>query len=160
LDWILPREVKGLNIDIYIMFFAFLIVVGVSMAWASSNKDFMLTVSILLATFFILYVGLVGNVLPKIDKHAQYTLRKFSKSIPIDVEIATYKTIKPSTTFYAKRRVSEIPKYKKLEKKIAQSSQFAFVAKKNDLKNKPLSNVYKWGEDYRYVFYTNYPVGK
>lgn len=157
LDAILPREVKSLKLDFHIMFFAFLLFVGVSMAWASSHKDSAMTVSIISSTFLLLYFCLVGSFMPTVDKHSQYLLRKFAKSLPRSVEIAAYQTVKPSITFYAKRQIQNIESLDKLQEKLNQENKFAFVAKKKMLVGNILDNAYLWGGDNRYVFYTNYP---
>lgn len=158
LNIILPREVKGLKLDFQILFFAFLMLVGVSMAWASSNKSATTTISILLSTFFIIYFCLITFLLPKIDKHAQYLLRTFAKSIPFDCEIATYQIIKPSLTFYAKRQIKKINSIEDLQRRLDEEKRFAFVTKKKLLDGIKLENAYPWGADSRYIFFTNYPL--
>lgn len=158
LDILLPREVKSLTIDYQIMFFAFLLVVGISMAWASSNKDESMTISIISTTFLLLYFCLITFLLPKIDSHSQLMIRTFAKSIPENVELSTYKITKTSLTFYAKRQINKIDTLRKLQKKLDQKQKFAFVTKKKLLNGIMLDNSYKWGEDARYVFYTNYKL--
>ena len=156
LDLLLPREVSNLKLDFQIVFFVFLMLVGISMAWASSHKDVFMTVSIILFTFLFLYFGLVSCVLPKVDRHSQLLLRTFALTMPKDVEIATYEIIKPSLTFYAKRQIKKISSFKTLQDKLTCENKFAFVTKKKLLSRLKLTNAYKWGEDGKYVFYTNY----
>jgi 4-amino-4-deoxy-L-arabinose transferase-like glycosyltransferase len=157
LNSILPREVKSLKLDLHIIYFAFLMLVGISMAWASSNKNIEMTVFIILSTFLVLYYSFVGFLLPKIDRHAQFKLRKFATSFSTDVKIGTYKIIKPSLTFYSRRKIKKIDSSEKLQKIIDGDKKFAFVTKKKLLKEMNVVNVYKWGEDSRYVFFTNFP---
>ncbi|MBI2996409.1 MAG: glycosyltransferase family 39 protein [Candidatus Melainabacteria bacterium] len=158
LDILLPREIKDLKLDFQIIFFAFLLLVGVSMAWASSNKDVRGTIVILMSTMFLLYFGLITFLLPKTDKHSQLLLRSFAKSIPKDVEIATYEIVKPSLIFYAGRHINKFNSIEKIQEKLNEENKFAFVAKKKLLEGVTLNNSYLWGSDSRYVFYTNYPV--
>ena len=155
LNVLLPREIKSLKLDLQIVCFAFLMFVGVSMAWAS-HKDVKMTISIFLSTFLLLYFSLVTLLLPKVDKCSQYLLRTFAKSIPKDVEIGTYQIIKPSLTFYAKRQVKKIDTLTELQNRLSQKEKFAFVTKKNLLNEIFLENSYKWSSDDRYVFFTNY----
>ncbi len=156
LNIIMPRELKTLKLDFQILTLAFLLFVGVSMAWASSQKDLSLTFTIILSTFFLTYFLSISLLLPKIDKHSQYLLRTFAKDMPRDVEISTYQIVKPSLTFYAKRKIGKIDNFKKLQERINSEKKFAFVTKKTFLEGKTLINVSKWGSDNRYVFYTNY----
>lgn len=156
LDALVPREVKNLKLDFQIIIFAFMLFVGVSMAWASSHKDEAMTLSVILSTFLLLYFCLVGFLLPKIDNHSQKMLRTFAKSIPKDVEIATYEIIKPSLTFYSGRHVRKLDNLKQLQEKLKQENKFAFVTKKKLLQGINLENSYLWGKDERYVFCTNY----
>lgn len=160
LNLILPREIKNLKLDLQIIFLAFLMLVGISMAWASSHKDECMAFSILLSTFFLLYFCLILSFLPKIDRHSQYLLRKFAKTIPNNVEIATYQIIKPSLVFYSKRQINKIDSFHELQEKLSQKNDFAFVAKKKTLEGVSLDNTYLWGADWRYVFYTNYPLNE
>ncbi len=156
LNIIMPRELKTLQLDFPILVLAFLLFVGVSMAWASSHKDISLTFLLLLSTFFIIYGMSVSVLLPKVDKHSQYLLRTFAKTIPQDVEISTYQIVKPSLTFYAKKEIGKINNFQELQERINTEKRFAFVTKKSFLENKILNNAYEWGHDSRYVFYTNY----
>ncbi len=158
LNVILPREIKSLKLDLSIIFFAFLMFVGVSMSWASSHKDVRMTVVIICSTFLLLYFCLVSFLLPKTDKYSQYRLRTFAKSIPEDVEIATYQIIKPSLVFYAGRKIEKFDSIEKIQEKLNQGNKFAFVTKKKLLNNISLENSYIWGKDSRYIFITNYPV--
>ena len=158
LNIILPREIKSLKLDLQIIFFAFLMFVGVSMAWASSHKDANMTITIILSTFLLLYFCLISFFLPKIDKHSQYMLRTFAKSIPKDVEIATYQIIKPSLTFYARRKIEKFDSIKEIQEKLIQEKKFAFTTKKKLLDNIELKNSYVWGKDSRYIFITNYKI--
>lgn len=160
LDILLPREVKNLKLDFYMVSLVFLLFVGISMSWASSHKDISMSISILLSTFLLFYFCLITFILPKIDKHSQKLLRTFAQSTPSDVEIATYQIVKPSLTFYSKRQIQKIDSIAKLQKKLEESNKFAFVTKKNFLENAQLKNSYLWGKDSRYVFYTNYPNNK
>ena len=160
LNVLLPREIKNLKLDLQIISFAFLMFVGISMAWASSHRNELTTITILLTTFLLLYFCLIGFVLPKIDKHSQYLLRTFAKSIPPEIEIATYEIVKPSLIFYSKRHVNKIDSLEKLQKRLNQKDKFAFVTKKKLLESIMLSNSYLWGQDDRYIFFTNYPSGK
>ena len=59
----LPREVKGLNLDILIIIFAFILLVGVSMAWTASNKNPPLMFLIILGMQCILYFSLITFLL-------------------------------------------------------------------------------------------------
>ncbi len=156
LSAILPREVKSIKLDFQIICLIFLMFVGVSMAWASSHKDESMSIVILLSTFLLFYFCLVAIVMPKIDKHAQSKLRIFARSIPPDVEISTYQIIKPSLTFYSKRKIEKYDSLTKIQEKLDQPAKFAFVTKKKLLENASLNNVYLWGKDDRYVFYKNY----
>lgn len=160
LNIILPREIKSLKLDFQILLLSFVLFVGVSMAWASSLKDAGMTFSIILTTFLILYFSSVSIIMPKIDKHSQYALRHFAKSFPKSVEIAEYQIVKPSLIFYSKRQVKRFESLKKLQERINTNKKFAFVTKKALIKNVSLENVYKFNEDSRFVFYTNYEVRK
>lgn len=160
LDLLLPREVKNLKLDFQILFFAFLMLVGISMAWASSHKNVLMTVSILLCTFLLLYFCIVSYILPKVDKHSQLLLRTFALTVPKDVEIATYEIVKPSLTFYTKRQIKKIDTSESLQEALNQENKFAFVTKKKLMEGITLKNAYLWGSDDRYVFYTNYPIDK
>lgn len=155
---ILPREVKDLGLDIQIVSFAFILFVGVSMAWASSHRDVSMTITIILFTFTLVYFCLIGFVLPKVDKYSQKTLRRFAISMPRDVEVATYQIIKPSLTFYSRRQIEKIDSLSKIQEKLNQPSRFAFVTKKKILNGYVPENSYSWGRDSRYVFFTNYPL--
>lgn len=158
LDVILPREVKSLNVDFQIFLYAFLLLVGISMSWASSHKDVQMTLSILLTTFVLFYFCLVAFLLPKVDSHSQLLLREFSRLVPIYTEVATYKIIKPSIIFYSRRQVQKFDSLEKLQKRIYENKQFAFVTKKKFLEGIKLNNVYLVGEDHRYAIYTNYKL--
>lgn len=160
LNVLLPREIKDLKLDFQIIFFAFLLFVGISMAWASSHKDVQMTITLVLVTFLLFYFCLIGFLMPKIDKHSQFLLRTFAKSIPPNVEIATYQIIKPSLTFYAKRQTKKIDSLDELQEKLNEEKKFAFVTKKKLLEGISLDNAYLWNSDSRYVFYTNYPLKK
>lgn len=160
LNIILPREIKNLKLDFQILLLSFVLFVGVSMAWASSLKDAGLTFSIVLTTFLILYFSCITVILPKVDKHSQYTLRHFAKSFPKNVEIAEYQIVKPSLIFYSKRKVKRYESLKKLQERINTNRRFAFVTKKALIQNVSLENVYKFDEDSRFIFYTNYPTQK
>lgn len=157
-DLVLPNNVKGLKLNFELAIFSFILLVGVSMAWASSNKDIFATLYILLTTVFFVYFSLITFVLPKIDLHSQFKLRTFSKSLPKDVIVAIYRTRKPSVNFYARRKIKQINSINNLQESLNQELRFAFVAKKKDLQGVTLKNAYKWGEDNRFVFYTNYPI--
>ena len=157
LSSMLPREVKLLKLDLHIIYFAFLLLVGISMAWAGSNKSIQMTLCIILSTFLVLYYSFVGFLLPKIDNHAQFKLRKFATSFSEDVKIGTYQIVKPSLTFYSKRQIKKINSPEKLQRMIDSDKKFAFVTKKKLLKDINIENVYKWGEDSRHVFFTNFP---
>ena len=156
LDVMLPREIKTLKLDLVLLSFVFLLFVGISMAWASSHRNERTTLVFLLSTFLMLYVGFVTFLLPKVDKHSQLMLRTFAKTMPSDVEIATYKIQKPSLTFYSKRPVNKFNSIRKLQKRLHKDDKFAFVTKKKLLDGGLLDDAYKWGEDSRYVFFTNY----
>lgn len=158
LDLILPREVKDLKLDLQILFFGFLMFVGISMALASSHRDMMMTLSIILTTFTLLYFCLITSLLPKVDKHAQLALRNFAKSMPNNIEIATYQIVKPSLTFYAKRHVKKISSLERLQERLNSERKIAFVTKKQLLRGIMLDNFYFLGSDSRYVFFTNYPA--
>ena len=158
LNIILPREIKDLKLSLPIIFFAFLMFVGGSMAWASSRKDTRMTVVIILSTFLLLYFCLISFFLPKIDRHSQFRLRTFAQYVPKDVELATYQIVKPSITFYARRKIEKIDSIEKIQEKLDQENKFAFVTKKKLLNGIELKNSYVWGKDSRYIFITNYPV--
>lgn len=158
LNLILPREVKSLKLDLPILFFAFMMFVGISMAWASSRQNIKMTMTIIFTTFLLLYFSLVSSLLPKIDNHSQYMLRKFAKSMPRDVKVATYQIIKPSLTFYGKRKIKKYDSIDEIQEKLNAKEKFAFVTKKSLLNNLELTNSYVWGEDNRYIFITNYPL--
>ncbi len=158
LNLILPREIKSLKLDLPILFFAFMMFVGISMAWASSRQNIKMTMTIIFATFLLLYFCLVSSFLPKIDKHSQYMLRKFAKSTPGEVMVATYQIIKPSLTFYGKRKIKKYDSIEDIQEKLNAKEKFAFVTKKSLLSNLELTNSYVWGEDNRYIFITNYPL--
>ncbi len=157
LNILLPREVKSLKLDFFLMAVAFFMLVGVSMAWASSHKDQSMTLLILLSTFLLLYFSLINFLLPKIDSHSQYKLRTFAKSVPKDVEILTYQIIKPSLTFYSKRKVTKIDSLKRLQKKLNEDRKVVVVTKKKLLNGVVLDNYYEQGSDYRYIFFANFP---
>ena len=158
LNVLLPREIKSLKLDFQIMLFAFLFFVGVSMAWASSHRDESMTVSIVLCTFVLFYFCFVAFLLPKVDKHSQLFLRRFALTVPRDVDVGTYKTIKPSLTFYARRQIENIDSLDKLQEKLNQKEKFAFVTKRKFLEGVTLDNSYIWNSDSRYIFCTNYPL--
>jgi 4-amino-4-deoxy-L-arabinose transferase-like glycosyltransferase len=158
LNIILPREIKDLKLNLPIIFSAFLMFVGGSMAWASSHKDAKMTVVIISTTFLLFYFCLVSFFLPKIDRYSQFRLRTFAQHVPKDVEVATYQIVKPSITFYARRKIEKIDSIKKIQENLDQENKFAFVTKKKLLKDIQLSNSYIWGKDSRYVFITNYSV--
>ncbi len=158
LNVMLPREVKDLKLDLPIVFFAFLMFVGVSMACASSYKDIKMTITIIFSTFLLLYFCLVSFLLPKIDMHSQYMLRAFAKSLSRNVQLSTYQIIKPSLTFYGRRKIKKYDSIEKVQEKLNQEKKFAFVTKRKLLEGIQLSNSYIWGKDSRYVFITNYPV--
>lgn len=160
LNIILPREVKDLKLDLPIISFAFLMFAGVSMAWASSHKDAKMTITIIFSTFLLLYFCLISFLLPKIDKHSQYMLRTFAEDCPRNVQLATYQIIKPSLTFYGKRKIKKYDSIEKIQEQLNQEEKFAFVTKKKLLDNVSLEYSYVWGKDSRYVFITNYPVQK
>ena len=158
LQVILPREVKNLKLDLSIISFAFLMFVGVSMAWASSHKDVRMTVVIIFTTFFLLDFCLISFLLPKIDRHSQLMLRTFAQSVPKDSELATYQIVKPSLTFYGRRKIEKFDSIEKIQEKLIQETKFAFVTKKNLLNDIQLSNSHIWGEDSRYIFITNFTL--
>ena len=158
LNLILPREIKSLKLDLPIMFFAFLIFVGVCMAWASSQQDVEMTAVIICTTFLLLYFCLISFLLPKIDRHSQHMLRAFAKTLPRNVQLSTYQIIKPSLTFYSGRKIKKYDSIEKIQEKLNRKKKFAFVTKKKLLEDVQLSNSYVWGKDSRYVFITNYPV--
>jgi hypothetical protein len=160
MDLLLPVEIKGLNLNLFLILFAFLMLVGVGMAWSSSNKNGKISFSILVSSFFLVYLCLIGFVLPKVDSYSGQLFKSFAKNIGKDVEIATYKIIKPSITFYSKRKVRKINSLNTLQNKLNQDEKFAFVAKKKDLKNNLLENLYLWGDDSKFIIYTNFPVSK
>ena len=97
-------------------------------------------------------------MLPKIDRYSQYKLRTFAKSVPEDVEVSTYQIIKPSLTFYARRKIKKFDSIEKIQEKLNQEKKFAFVTKKKLLEDVQLENFYIWGKDNRYIFITNFPV--
>ncbi len=158
LNVLLPREMKNLKLDIQIIFFVFLLFVGVSMAWSSSHKDESTTFIIVLSTLLLLYFCLVGFLLPKIDTHSQFMLRTFAKNLPEDFEVATYQIIKPSLTFYSRRHVQKIDSLGRVQEKLNEKNKFALITKKNLIEGVQFSNSYLWGKDSRYVFLTNYPL--
>ncbi|MBI3590381.1 MAG: glycosyltransferase family 39 protein [Candidatus Melainabacteria bacterium] len=158
LNILLPREIKSLKLDFQIMLFAFLLFVGVSMAWASSHRDESMTISIILCTFVLFYFCFVTFLLPKIDRHSQLLLRKFALTVPRDVEVGMYKIIKPSLTFYARRQIKNIDSLDELQEKLNQKEKFAFVTKRKFLEGVTLENSYVWQADSRYIFCTNYPL--
>ncbi|OGI20134.1 MAG: hypothetical protein A3B68_00895 [Candidatus Melainabacteria bacterium RIFCSPHIGHO2_02_FULL_34_12] len=157
LELLLPREVKSLKLDFQIISFSFLMLVGVGMAWASSRRDEKTTLLIIISTFFILYLSVVSFLMPKVDRHSQFMLRKFAKSFPSYVEIATYQIVKPSLTFYSKRQIIKYDSLTALQNRLNSPLKVAFVTKKKLLEEVSLNNSYLWGSDNRYVFYTNYP---
>ena len=152
---ILPREVKDLNLGFLILLFAFLLLVGIAMAFASSYQNEKLTVSIVLITFFLFYSSLVTFLLPKIDRYSQAMLRTFAKKTPKNVTIATYKIIKPSLIFYSKRKVIQYDSLEDIQEHLNGSEKFAFVAKRKLLEGVELNNSYVWGKNNRYIFITN-----
>lgn len=158
LDVLLPREVKSLKLDLQIIFFCFFMFVGISMAWANSHKNVAGTVSIILFAFVILYFCLVTWLLPKVDKHSQLALRTFARSIPSDVQIATYQIVKPSLTFYSGRQIKKISSLEKLQEVLNKEDKIAIVTKKKLLRGVDLENMHFLGADSRYVFFTNYPT--
>ncbi len=158
LNVILPREIKSLKLDLPIISFAFLMFVGVCMAWASSHQNVRMTAIIILSTFLLLYFCLISLFMPKIDKHSQYQLRIFAKSLPHNVQLATYQIIKPSLTFYRRRKIKKYDSIEKIQDKLNQKKKFAFVTKKKLLDGIELTNSYIWSKDSRYIFITNYPV--
>ena len=157
LNAMLPREVKDLKLDYQIVLLAFMLFVGISMSWASSHRNIPLTFCILSSTFILLYFCFITFLLPKIDKHSQLLLRTFAKSTPQDVRIITYQIIKPSLIFYSKRKITKVDTIGELQKELLSQNKIAFVTKKKLLEGINLQHVYKWGEDSRYIFYTNYP---
>ena len=94
--------------------------------------------------------------MPKIDKHSQYLLRTFSKSVSSDVQVATYKTVKPSIAFYAKRKIRKIELLEELQEELNKENKFAFITKKKLIEGIMLDNALKLKEDDRYVIYKNY----
>lgn len=165
-DLLMPSEIKNSKLDFLIILFAFLMLVGISMAWASSRTDIGLTVSILATTFLLLYFGSVEFLLPRIDRVSQYLLRTFATHLPKNVELSTYQIIRPSLTFYGKRQISKIDSIEKIQEKLLGRNKFAFVAKKSTLKENMLdfdvanANAYLLGNDNRYVIYGNYPINR
>ena len=156
LNVILPREIKNLKLDLPIISFAFLMFVGVSMAWASSHKDVKMTLLIICSTFLLLDFSLISFLLPKIDECSQQMLRTFAKSILKDVELSTYQIVKPSLTFYSERKIEKFDSIEEIQEKLSQESKFAFVTKRTLLDGVELKNSYVWDKDSRYVFVTNY----
>ena len=158
LNIILPREVKDLKLDLPIISFVFLMFVGVSMAWASSHQDARMTVIIIFSTFLLLHFFLISFLMPKIDRYSQANLRIFAKTLPRNVQLATYQIIKPSLTFYGKRKIKKYDSIEKIQDKLNQKKRFAFVTKKKLLDGVELKNSYVWDKDSRYIFVTNYPA--
>lgn len=156
LNLILPREIKDLKLDLPIMFFAFLMFVGISMSWASSHKDVRMTTVIIISNFLMLYFCLITFFLPKIDMYSQYKLRTFAKSLPRNVQLATYQIIKPSITFYGRRKIKKYDSIEKIQNRLNQKRKFAFVTKKKLLNNIELTNSHIKGKDSRYVFIANF----
>ena len=154
---LLPSDVKGLRLDEEILFLLFVMLVGVSMAWASSNNSIKITFLITVSSFFLINSSLIMLFLPKIDKYSQYLLRSFSQSIPKNVELATFQIMKPSIVFYSARRVNKINNIDKLQEKLDSDSKFVFITKKKLLEGVELDNAYLLGDDTRYVVYGNFP---
>lgn len=150
------NEIKPLKLDLFFLLISFLLLIGVSMSWSYSLKNVSISISVLFITFLLVYFSVITFLLPRIDRHSQYLLRSFAKSVPKNVEVATYLVVKPSLTFYAKRHISKIDSIYLLQEKLNYKKKFAFVTKKKFLKGVMLDNAYMWGEDSSYVIFTNY----
>ncbi len=158
LNIILPREFKTLKLDFQILTIAFILLVGAGMSWASSIRNTSLTFTILLSTLAIVYSGTIFFILPKFDAHSSASLREFSRSIPKDAEIGTYEIIKPSITFYARRKVKKFNSLRKLQNKLNGKSKFAFATKKCLIEGITFENAYKYDSHERFVYYSNFPI--
>lgn len=154
----LLKDIKPLNLDLFFISISFLMLVGIGMAWSSSIRNIPLTISLILLTIFLVYFSLITVLLPKVDRDSQYLLRSFAKSLPKEVEVATYLIVKPSLTFYGKKQIHKIDSLDLLQEKLNQKSKFAFVTKKRYLSGIMLHNAYLWRQDRRYLILTNYPT--
>lgn len=160
MDLILPDDVKGVSAEIPIILISFLLFVGVSMSWASSNKNFATSLKILFSTMFLFYFLFLQFVFPKIDLHTQSMIREFATTLPRETIILQHHAVKPSLAFYARRKVKKMRKEKHVQRLLDSENKVAFVARKSRLKNLNLENSYKWGENSHLVFYTNFPTKK
>lgn len=156
LQGVFPKLIKELEISMEILFYLFILLAGFGMAWASSKSNVPLTICIMLSTLFIFYFSFITFLLPKVDKYSQTKLRTFAKSIPKNVEIATYKIMKPSLVFYSARKIKKFENLEKLQVRLNMQERFALVTQKKFLGNTMLENAYLWDSDSRYLFYTNY----
>lgn len=158
MDLFLPRESKGLKLDIQFIILLFVLFIGVSMAWASSHRNTSLTVIILLSTMSTIYILFISLLIPKIDSFSQSLSRNFAKSFGNDVAITSYSATKPTLTFYAKRKVKKINKFDKIQELFTSNEKIAFCAKKKKLNGIEIAPEFIYGESGGYIYFTNYPI--